>query len=76
VVRGALAEGTDALHDLVTETDQVVRLVRGEQGSAAAFEEEQGDVVVELPGDVVLQLGPQRLQPGFQVGAGVGARAG
>jgi uncharacterized pyridoxamine 5'-phosphate oxidase family protein len=36
-------------------------------GSAAAFHQEQGDVVVELPGDVALQLGPQRLQPSFQV---------
>jgi Bacterial regulatory proteins, tetR family len=31
----------------------------GRVGSAAAFDEQQGDVVVELPGDVALQLGPQ-----------------
>jgi hypothetical protein len=27
--------------------------------SAGVFDEEQGDVVVEVPGDVALQLGPQ-----------------
>jgi hypothetical protein len=27
--------------------------------SAAVFDEQQGDVVVELPGDVALQPGPQ-----------------
>jgi hypothetical protein len=37
--------------------------------SAAAFDEQQGNVVVELPSDMALQLRPQRLQPGFQVGA-------
>jgi hypothetical protein len=37
----------------VAESDQVVRLVKA-GGSAAAFDEQQGDVVVELSGDMAL----------------------